>query len=140
SLSSTAGQLLAGTNRAMVNLDPATGRQQWRWRVGGVSSGPATSDDRHIYFASRDNVVRAVDVDNGNLRWYASLSSRPVGGPRLLGGALPAPIPTAVEMFAPATGKPVGTIAAAGEISSAPHLRLEARPTAARLIATTLDG
>src|SRR5690606_11701572 len=61
SLSSTAGQLLAGTERAMVNLDPVTGRQQWRWRVGGASSGPATSDDRHIYFASRDNVVRAVD-------------------------------------------------------------------------------
>lgn len=140
SLSSTAGQLLAGTDQAMVNLDPVTGRQQWRWRVGGASSGPATSDDRNIYFASRDNVVRAVDRNNGNLRWYAPLSSRPVGGPRVFAGAVLVPISTAVEVFDPSTGKPVGTIAAAGEIGSAPYLRLEARPTAARLVATTLDG
>lgn len=140
SLSSTAGQLVVGTNRAVINLDPATGRQQWRWRVGGASSGPATSDDRHIYFASRDNVVRAVDRNNGNLKWYAELTSRPVGGPSLLQDMLLVPISTAVEVFDPATGKALGTIAADGEISSAPYLRVEARPTAARLIATTRDG
>jgi outer membrane protein assembly factor BamB len=139
-LASTAGQLVVGTNRAVVSLDPTTGRQRWRWRAGGDASGPATSDDRHIYFASRDNVVRAVDRNNGNLKWYAELTSRPVGGPSLFDGTVLMPISTAVEVFDPSTGKLVGTIAVAGEVSSAPHLRIEARPTAARLIATTREG
>lgn len=140
SLSSTAGQLIVGTSRAVINLDPASGRRQWRWRVGGPSSGPATSDERHIYFASRENVVRAVDRSNGNLAWYAELTSRPVGGPSLFQETVLVPISTAIAVFDPATGKALGTIAADGEISSAPHLRVEARPTAARVIATTRDG
>ncbi len=139
-LAATAGQLIVGTNRAAVSLELETGRRRWRWRVGGAMSGPATSDDRHIYFAARDNVVRAVDVNNGSLKWYAEIPSRPVGGPTLFQGSLLMPVSTAVEVFDPRTGKPVGTIAASGEISSTPHLRLDARPTAARLIATTRDG
>ena len=37
--------------------------------------------------------------------------------------------------FDPVTGKSIGSIAAMGEISGAPHIRLHARPTGAHLVA-----
>ncbi len=140
-LSVTADQLIAGTSaRGVVSLDIRNGRQRWHWRVGGAAIGAATSDERHIYFASRDNVVRAVDRGNGNLKWYAELSSRPVGGPVLFDGAVLVPLSTAIELLDPATGKAVGTIPAPGELSTPPHVRPEARATSATLVAITRDG
>ena len=124
----------------MFSLDLASGRQRWRWRVGGDPAGPAASDDRHVYFAARDNVLRAVDLRSGNLRWTVELPSRPVGGPQLLPGAIVVPLSTSVAAFDPATGKPIGSIAAMGEISGAPHIRLHARPTGAHLVALARDG
>jgi outer membrane protein assembly factor BamB len=134
-------QLIVGTTgNAVFSLDLASGRQHWRWRVGADPAGPAASDDRHVYFAARDNVLRAVDVRSGNLRWTVDLPSRPVGGPQILPGAIVVPLSTSVAAFDPATGKQIGSIAAMGEISGAPHIRLHARPTGAHLVALARDG
>jgi len=135
------GQLIVGTTDNVVfSLDLVTGRQRWRWRIGGDAAGPAASDERHVYFAARDNVLRAVDVRNGNLRWTAELPSRPVGGPQLLPGAVVVPLSTSVATFDPASGKAIGAIAALGEMSGAPHIRPQARPTGAALVALARDG
>jgi len=135
------GQLIVGTtDNAVFSLDLQGGRQRWRWRVGGDASGGAVSDGRNIYFVARDNVLRAVARGGGSLRWTAELSSRPVGGPQVYGAAVVVPLATSIAVFDPATGKPLGSIAASGEISSAPHLRLQARPTGARLVAMSRDG
>lgn len=140
-LSATDGQLLAGTTgKAIFSLELATGRQRWRWRVGGDVSGPAASDDRHVYFAARDNVLRAVDIRSGNLRWTAELPARPVGGPQVLAGRVVVPLATTVGIFDPATGKSEAQVVVAGEMSAAPHLRLEGRQTSPRLVAITRDG
>ena len=134
-------QLIVGTTgNAVFSLDLASGRQRWRWRVGADPAGPAASDDRHVYFAARDNVLRAVDVRSGNLRWTVDLPSRPVGGPQILPGAIVVPLSTSVAAFDPATGKAIGSVATMGEISGAPHIRLHARPTGAHLIALARDG
>jgi outer membrane protein assembly factor BamB len=134
-------QLIVGTTgNAVFSLDLATGRPRWRWRIGGDAAGPAASDARHIYFAARDNMLRAVDARNGNLRWTAELASRPVAGPQLLPGAVAVPLATGVAAFDPATGKAIGAVAAVGEISAAPHIRAQARPTGARLIVIARDG
>jgi len=135
------GQLIVGTTgHAVFSLELATGRQKWRWRVGGDVSGPAASDDRRIYFAARDNVLRAVDLRSGNLRWTADLPSRPVGGPQVLAGRVVVPLSTTVGIFDPQTGKPEAQVTVSGEMRSAPHLRADGRPTSPRLIALTLDG
>jgi outer membrane protein assembly factor BamB len=140
-IASTADQLIVGsTGREVVSLDPAGGRVRWRWRVGGDVAGRATSDDRRIYFVARDNVLRAVDRHSGNLRWYAELGARPAGGPAVLGGAVLVPLASTVEVFDTASGKGIGTIEVAGEIAAPPHVRLDARPTEVRLVATTRDG
>lgn len=140
-LSAVDGQLIVGTtDNAVFSLDLESGRQRWRWRVGGDVSGPATSDDRHIYFVARDNVLRAVALGGGSLRWNAELSSRPVGGPQMFQGSILVPLATSVAVFDPATGKSLGTIAVSGELSAAPHLRLQTRPTGPRVVAVTRDG
>jgi outer membrane protein assembly factor BamB len=141
SLAAVDGQLIVGTTaNTLFSLDLTTGRQRWRWRVGGDVSGPATSDDRHIYFVARDNVLRAVALGGGTLRWTAELEARPVGGPQLYRGMVFVPLANSVAVFDPATGKPLGAIAASGELSTSPYLRFQARPTGARLVAVTRDG
>ncbi|MCC7179117.1 MAG: PQQ-binding-like beta-propeller repeat protein [Acidobacteria bacterium] len=140
-VSAVDGQLIVGTtDNAVFSLELDSGRQRWRWRVGGDASGAATSDDRHVYFVARDNVLRAVARGGGTLRWTAELSSRPLGGPQVFQGAVFVPLATSVAIFDPATGKPLATIPASGELSAAPHLRPLARPTGARLVALTRDG
>jgi len=135
------GQLIVGTTaNAVFSLDLASGRQRWRWRVGGDAAGPATSDERHVYFAARDNVLRAVDIRSGNLRWTAELPARPVGGPQVLAGRVVVPLSTSVGIFDPQTGKPEAQVTVSGEMSSAPHLRVDGRPTTPRLVAITLEG
>ena len=100
------GQLIVGTTgNAVFSLDLASGRQRWRWRVGGDVAGAAASDERHVYFAARDNMLRAVDLRTGNLRWTAELPARPVGGPQVLAGFVVVPLSSTVSIFEPKTGK-----------------------------------
>lgn len=135
------GQLIVGTTGNVVSsFDLESGRPRWRWRVGGDVAGAAASDDRHIFFVARDNVLRAVDRRSGNLRWYAELPARPVGGPQVLAGRVVVPLSTTVGIFDPRTGKPEAQVTVSGEMSSAPHLRADGRPTSPRLVAITLDG
>jgi outer membrane protein assembly factor BamB len=134
-------QLVAGTTEDEVySFDLGRGRQRWRWRVGGDVTGTPAYDDRLIFFASRDNVMRAVDRRSGNLRWTADLPSRPIAGPVRNADAVLVPFATEVVAFDPATGKAVASIPSSGEIGAAPLVRLEARPTAARLITISRDG
>jgi outer membrane protein assembly factor BamB len=140
-LKATAGQLIVGTTgNAVFSLDLATGQQNWRWRVGGDVAGPAASDDRRVYFAARDNMLRAVDIRTGNMRWTAELPARPVGGPQVLAGRVVVPLATTVGIFDPQSGKPETQVTVSGEMRSAPHLRVDGRPTSPRLVALTLDG
>jgi eukaryotic-like serine/threonine-protein kinase len=134
------GQLVAGTTgRAIFSLDLETGRQRWRWRVGGDVSGAASSDGNLLFFAARDNVLRAVDVRSGNLRWSAELPARPLGGPQVFAGTVLVPLASTVATFDAATGKSSGALNASGELSTPPHLR-DGRPMGARLVALTRDG
>jgi outer membrane protein assembly factor BamB len=133
-------QLIAGTTEDEVySFDLGRGRQRWRWRVGGDVTGTAAFDDRRIFFVARDNVMRAVDRRSGNLRWTTDLPSRPIAGPVRNVDAL-LPFATEVVAYDPATGKAVASIPSSGEIGAAPQVRLDVRPTAARLITISRDG
>ena len=134
-------QLVFGTSsKYVVSVDLLSGRERWKWAVGGDVTGLPMADDTRIYFASRDNVVRAVDRRNGNLRWKAILTSRPAGGPLRLADAVLVPLSSEISAFDPITGKALAPIKAAGELGSQPFIRAEARLTSPRLIAVTRDG
>src|SRR4051812_4985072 len=71
-------QLVFGTAaKDVISVDLRHGNERWRRRLGGDIAGSPDADDKRIYFASRDNMVRAVDRKTGNLKWIADLLSRP---------------------------------------------------------------
>ena len=135
-------QLVFGTTgKYVVSVDLVNGRERWKWRVGGDVAGLPAADDKRIYFASRDNVLRAVDRSNGNLRWKAILASRPASGPLRLPDAVLVPLVSSeISGFEPTTGKALTAVKAAGELGSQPFLRATARRTSPRLIAVSRDG
>lgn len=135
-------QLVVGTaGKRIMSVDLRRGRDRWEWTIGGDISGQPTADDDHIYFAARDNVLRAVDRGNGNLRWKATLSSRPAGGPlQVLGAVFMPMVSRDIGAYDPKTGKPVVTVRAAGEIGVQPFFRDGVRFTAPVLITVSREG
>lgn len=135
-------QLVVGTAaRHLMSVSLSNGRARWTWAVGGDLSGTPIADTEHIYFAARDNVLRAIDRGNGNLRWKATLPSRPAGGPLRLPDALLMPmVSSEIAGFHPETGEPAVTVRAAGEIGAQPYFRASARLTSPRLITVSREG
>lgn len=135
-------QLVFGTaGHDVVSVRLSNGRERWTWHVGGDVSGLPSADEKRIYFASRDNVLRAVDRKSGNLRWKASLPSRPAGGPLPLPNTVLMPmVSSEIAGFDLETGKPTVTVKAAGEIGPQPFFRPGARATAVRLVTVSRDG
>jgi len=135
-------QLVFGTTaHEVVSVNVSSGRQRWKRRVGGDVSGLPSADARRIYFAARDNVLRAVDRRSGNLRWSVTLPSRPSGGPLLLPMTILMPlVSSAIAGFDPVTGAATVTVQAAGEIGLPPFFRRDARATAVRLVTVSRDG
>lgn len=135
-------QLIVGTASKYVwSLDVRRGGERWRRRLGGDIAGVPAADDKRIYFASRDNLLSAVDRNSGNLRWNAGLSSRPAGGPLRLTDTLLMPlVSNQIIGFDPVTGKQTVTAAAAGEIGLQPYVRRGVRQTLPQLITVSREG
>ena len=135
-------QLVVGTaGKRLMSLDLRSGRERWDWTVGGDISGIPLADDERIYFAARDNVLRAVDRGSGNLKWKANLPSRPGGGPLRLPDVVMMPlVSNEIQGFEPETGKPAVSVTAAGEIGTQPFFRANASPAAPRLITVSREG
>jgi len=135
-------QLVVGTAaKRVLSINLRNGRERWGWNVGGDISGVPAADDKRIYFASRDNILRALDRKSGNLRWKANLGSRPAGGPLRLPDTLLMPmVSSEIAGYDPQTGKPVVTARAAGEIGTQPFIRTTTRLTAPQLITVSREG
>jgi outer membrane protein assembly factor BamB len=135
-------QLIFGTsNKYIHSAELRTGRERWKRRLGGDGAGLPFADEARIYFASRDNVLWAVDRKSGNLKWKAMLPSRPGGGPLRLTDLVIVPLVSSeISAFEPKTGKPLAPIKYAGELGAQPFLRSAARLTSPRLIAVSREG
>jgi outer membrane protein assembly factor BamB len=135
-------QLLVGTRKNRLHSIALTrGRIRWTQRAGADIAGAPVADDRHVYFAALDNVLRALDRRNGHLRWSRNLPSRPASGPLQAGDLVLLPLVTTdIGAYRAATGAEAFTIRAVGETGSIPYLREPNRPTAPRLIAMSRDG
>ena len=99
------------------------GRVDWRWRAGADAIGMPAVDERHVYFASLDNVVRAFNRSNGVQQWIQLLKLRPTGGPLRAGGTVVVYGATPpMRAFNASDGKGGGDIPAAGPLAVPPHL------------------
>lgn len=150
-------QLVFGTaSKDVTSVDLVRGRERWTRDLGGDMAGVPVADDKRIYYASRDNMLWAVDRKSGNLRWHAALSSRPAGGPLRMTDALSSftdaglmtltdallmpLVSSQILGFDALTGKPTVTAAAAGEIGVQPYVRRGARQTLPQLITVSREG
>jgi outer membrane protein assembly factor BamB len=80
------GHVLLGTsNRAFAALDLKNGHRQWRWKLGADVRTRAALLGKDVIFASHEAVIYALRRGGGNLSWRATLPSRPLAAPSLLG-------------------------------------------------------
>jgi outer membrane protein assembly factor BamB len=135
-------QLVFGTaSKDLMSVDLRRGRERWSWKLGGDLAGIPSADEKRIFFASRDNLLRALDRKSGNLRWKADLGARPAGGPLPLPLALVMPLVSSqIVGFDPESGKQTVTATAAGEIGLQPYVRQGVRQTQPQLITVSRDG
>lgn len=135
-------QLVFGTaDKNLISVELSHGHERWKRPLGGDMAGRPAADDKRIYFASRDNLVRAVDRKSGNLRWKADLPSRPAGGPLRLTDVLLMPLVSSQILgLDPVTGKEIVKASAAGEIGLQPYVRRDVRQTLPQLITVSRDG
>jgi outer membrane protein assembly factor BamB len=104
-------------------LKADTGEIDWRWSTGADVVGPAIADDDFVYFASKDNVLRALDRGSGNQRWKRPLPLRPLNGPVRSGETLiVSGIAPTVRAFLMRDGAPAGEVAAEGELAAPPYV------------------
>jgi outer membrane protein assembly factor BamB len=77
------------------------GKTEWVWRLDGLAQGHVAVDDDRVYVAALDNLVRAMDRQNGNQRWVSPLKQRTTFGVYASGHVLfmPAPGASEVQMF-----------------------------------------
>ena len=135
-------QLLAGTRANLLHsLSLERGRVRWTQKAGADVIGAPAADERSIYFVAFDNVLRALNRGNGNLRWTRNLPSRPSGGALRADNVVLVPFSTQViGAYLAATGAEAFNIRATGEIGGAPFLRESLRATAPRLITMSREG
>ena len=61
----------------LQHLSLDRGRIRWSQRAGADIAGAPVADERLIYYAALDNMLRAVDRKSGNLRWARQLGRVP---------------------------------------------------------------
>ena len=135
-------QLLVGTRANLLHsIAVDRGRIRWTQRAGADLMGAPVADENFIYFVAFDNVLRALNRSNGNMRWSRNLPSRPSGGALRADDVVLVPFSTTdIGAYVATTGAPAFTIRAAGELGGAPYLRENARVTATRLVAISREG
>ena len=99
------------------------GEVLWRWQTGGDVIGPAVIDDKHVYFVSLDNLLRALDRRTGAQIWKRALPMRPTSGPVLAGTSLlVSGLDPALHVFETKDGKPGTDVKSDGVIAAPPAI------------------
>jgi len=119
-------------NKRLYTVDGAkSGEPKWNYRLDGLAAGRIEIDDAHVYVASLDNMIRALDRQNGGQRWQMGLRHRPYWGVRVAGHVVFVPVTSAdVPMIYDHDGRAAGSL----------HLPDEALPNLPPAIVSTKDG
>jgi outer membrane protein assembly factor BamB len=82
--------LVGSTTDSLWALDPKSGSEKWLWErraFGGDVIGAAISG-KVAYVASKDNVIRALNLGNGHQLWRQDVKTRPLLPPRAFFGTV----------------------------------------------------
>jgi outer membrane protein assembly factor BamB len=134
-------RLYAGTrDQFLYCVMTKDGRVDWRWRTGGPVVGVPIADERNVYFAALDNVLRALDRTSGAQKWIQALPLRPVwglvkAGPTLIVGGQS----STLRAYGVKDGKPAGDFSADGEVTDMPRVFDEKASELPRVLVITRD-
>jgi len=115
------GLVYVGTGDKLFNCREGTKKGAAKWgdgyRVGAQPIGHIAVDDDRVYYAALDNLVRAHDRENGNLRWPADVRQRPLSGVFTSGHVVfvPGTETSELPMLWDKTGVHAGTLALPGD-------------------------
>jgi outer membrane protein assembly factor BamB len=134
-------RLFAGSNdNYFYALRADTGVVAWRWRTGADVVGVPVVDERHVYFVSLDNVLRALSRRSGVQQWVRPLPIRPTRGPLRVGGTLVVSgIAPTLRAYNMKDGTAAGDLPAAGEQAGSPYAVPGASTDLPQLLVVTRD-
>lgn len=115
---------VGASDRNFYCLDALTGRLEWPFfRIGASMPMRAAADDRRVYVVALDNMVRAFDLNDGELKWQKGVPFRPYDGPVLASGVLlvGGPVPD-VRRLQPADGSPLASLTFPDKLMAAPAI------------------
>ena len=132
---------VGATDNFFYRLRLDDGRVDWYVRTGGDIYGLPAIDEERVYVTSLDNIVRALDRENGAQRWRMPLQGRPESGPiRVENSLVLSGLAPNIQMFHTETGRPMGRLTADNELAMPPqHIQRE-KPEKNRTVLLTRAG
>jgi len=138
---------VGSNNNSLYALDNERGRLAWRWKSGGDVIGVSADTKGGAYYASLDNVLRAVNRGNGNQRWIKEIPTRPLLPPRTFGDGVVfeeivvlTGVTSEIDAFAAKTGAAVGMYIPESDIQGAPLIDPALKPYRVAMVVITRDG
>jgi outer membrane protein assembly factor BamB len=131
---------VGSTDNYLYAIEVTTGRVAWRYPAGGDVVG-AVADARFVYFASLDNLLRALRRGSGNQQWKRSLSTRTIAPPSTFGGVVVVTgnKPT-LSTFNASTGQPIASYSVPADLQGLPLVDATLEPFRVAVIAVTRDA
>jgi outer membrane protein assembly factor BamB len=131
---------VGSTDNYFYAIEVTTGRVAWRYPAGGDVVG-AVADDRFVYFASLDNLLRALRRGSGNQAWKRSLSTRTIAPPSTFGGLVlvTGNSPT-LSTFNANNGQPIASYSVSADLQGLPLVDTTLEPFRVTMIAVTRDA
>jgi outer membrane protein assembly factor BamB len=142
-------RLLVGTNsNYLYSFDHDSGRLAWRWKAGGDVIGISGGAKGGAYYASLDNVLRAVNGSNGNQRWIKEIPTRPGLPPQTLVGdgkvytdvVVLTGVTSEVDTFDAKNGTPIGMYMPPSDLEGGPLVDPVLKPYQVAIVVITRDG
>ena len=120
--------MIGTDDRRFLALGLTDGKKRWTWKIGAeVQAAPAIFENR-VLFATHENVLYALKRGGGDLVWMATLPSRPLSAPLVVGGAAlvacygTRPGESFVVGFNAKTGRRLGDMKTPSELAAPPTL------------------
>jgi outer membrane protein assembly factor BamB len=116
--------LVGASDKVLYKLSATTGDEKWSYPVRASIRGRVATDGERVFVTALDNMVRALDLESGALKWQIGLPYRPLTGPVVAGSTVFITGPgTDVEMRRALDGVSAGAIKFPARLAVPPGMR-----------------
>ena len=116
--------LVGASDKVLYKLSATTGDEKWSYPVRASIRGRVATDGERVFVTALDNMVRALDLESGALKWQIGLPYRPLTGPVVAGSTVFITGPgTDIEMRRALDGVSAGAIKFPARLAVPPGMR-----------------